>query len=466
MHSGTDILRNEIIELLNEINDELELITIKDFVNTKKNKRESLIGKKTKKCEMLQAKNFSLIYNSNNDNFKNQIIENCKNKHKLSKIDVINLKDKLVVTINDQNKNRFSKNTKMYDIEGIHPIITTDKVNNYLETDVNIDFSDKFIDQTILVNFDLKLFIESKYFNSSSLIKTFELYILNIIKSIDILIPSEYMLSSLLFFLIVNASKQIKNKRFIIIGLDSKIEEQYEELKFHYRIDTCFLYDDNVFIFEYKFRSDRDSLVINKAEETIRDRYYGIRLLNFLEKKNISGINKLINVGISYATGSNTSCSVTVNETILNYFFLKTERDRLKVFYNNKILEKSALVKYRFLKAKDIKLLPDVFIYDKIIKEYSIFVILLAKKLDGFVLIKNNTFFYFQLNNVIYMQHCIKTFKPKYICIHYNPEEMKNNNIVEELKLLYVLKNVSNFKQFNDSNLLPPSGVFELKSQS
>ena len=454
---------DEIIKMLTQLNYD-DIISIKNFVFSKQKSNSVLISKKKQKCEMIQAKNFSLVYDLSDDDTKKKIVDVCKSKHEQSEINITNTSDKLVVTINGLNKSRFSKNTKNYDVEGIHPFITTEKIEkSIIPSEVNIEFNDDFVDKVNVVNFNFKNFIEATFY-SDSLVKMFELYILNILRSVKILIPSEYMLSALLFYLIVGASKQIKHKRFLIVGLDSKIEESFRNTNFHYRVDTCFLCDNNLFIFEYKFRSDRLNAV-RSAEETINDRCYGIRLLNYLQNNNIQDVNKIINVGIAYASGNDISCSVTINSIIINDFYIKNEKLRLAQFYNSKILEKSSIVKYRFIKEKDIKLLPETFCHREIINKYKIFVVLLAKKLDGFVLIKNSTFYYFKLNNVIYMEHCLNTLKPNYVCIHYNYDEMvEDSNIMNELKKSYTLTQFEGLKQFNDPLLPPVTGIFKLNT--
>ena len=339
---------DEIIKMLTQLNYD-DIISIKNFVFSKQKSNSVLISKKKQKCEMIQAKNFSLVYDLSDDDTKKKIVDVCKSKHEQSEINITNTSDKLVVTINGLNKSIFSKNTKNYDVEGIHPFITTEKIEkSIIPSEVNIEFNDDFVDKVNVVNFNFKNFIEATFY-SDSLVKMFELYILNILRSVKILIPSEYMLSALLFYLIVGASKQIKHKRFLIVGLDSKIEESFRNTNFHYRVDTCFLCDNNLFIFEYKFRSDRLNAV-RSAEETINDRCYGIRLLNYLQNNNIQDVNKIINVGIAYASGNDISCSVTINSIIINDFYIKNEKLRLAQFYNSKILEKSSIVKKRIIK--------------------------------------------------------------------------------------------------------------------
>lgn len=133
----------------------------------------------------------------------------------------------------------------------------------------------------------------------------------NEIKNVDIVQHSEYLISCLFFNYLHKIGKETDWEKMKIFSIDTKMElyeidfRNKEKLK-AFRCDLVILYDDSLFIIEYKFRYDRKEL--DKGSQAvccIQKRDYINRTLLVLEKSYpdiYKKINKAHGVGIGYST--------------------------------------------------------------------------------------------------------------------------------------------------------------------
>ena len=237
---------NEMLKTLseNELNEVFNLVVCINDRKPKKNKKKQMHNNR------IQAKNFSLVYEKKILDTA-EVIGFYKKNHSNVNIELTETRDNIIVGVSGE-KQRFSKTTTKFNINDSKPVITTESVKSLsikAIDNLNSDSSDIVkIDRFVMGNFSIEQFIKSD--DPKSYIKTFELYVSSLLKSLKVIIPSEYMLSAILFCCIAQFS--IKDKDLHIIGIDSKIEENYKGNKFHFRCDTSFIYKKRLFIMEYK----------------------------------------------------------------------------------------------------------------------------------------------------------------------------------------------------------------------
>ena len=130
------------------------------------------------------------------------------------------------------------------------------------------------------------------------------------LQNIKICVYSEYVFSSIFFKYLMDACNKNKWKNPIIFSIDSKIEvissTLVKEKKINnIRCDLILIYDNKLFIFEYKYRYDRYNAQANDALKCIKDRSYEYYVTEHLQKYYKDIYNKieivvLVGMGYSY----------------------------------------------------------------------------------------------------------------------------------------------------------------------
>ena len=123
------------------------------------------------------------------------------------------------------------------------------------------------------------------------------------LQSTNIVVHSEYLLSSLVNSHLVSLGKQKKWENFKIFSIDSKIERVEGETLRNFRADTVVLFNDKLVVFEFKFRFDRIMKMGQRALKCLKERKYSDFIHYHLRRHYSSfytNINSILEIGMGY----------------------------------------------------------------------------------------------------------------------------------------------------------------------
>jgi hypothetical protein len=126
----------------------------------------------------------------------------------------------------------------------------------------------------------------------------------NSLSTIDVVVNSEYLLSSLFLGWVYKFGIVTKWEKIKIFSVDSKMEEIANNTLKNFRCDLLLSYEDVFFVIEFKYRYDRKNDQSKNALECIRGKDYVRRIKDYLKKNYLSlysKIKKISSIGIGYS---------------------------------------------------------------------------------------------------------------------------------------------------------------------
>jgi hypothetical protein len=269
-----------------------ELKKVRGVIQYQKKNKTKLKTNKT----VFDARNFEFSYPLQLDT--NKITENLKKKFPECLIEFTRDKNYQNFFIKSRKKKRITSMLH-YRINKKNPIIRTFSYDEIVKrTKIQKPESN-------IINTCLKSFLENPNENDCKVLESeFNLCITNT----KILIHSEYIIASIVFNYLCCIGVESSWKSLKLFSLDSKMDVYVqgitEEATQSFRCDLVLFYNNELFIFEYKYRYDRKNSQVDVAMKCIETKEYVYRVVEFLNKnyKNfIKDTSLITSVGIGYS---------------------------------------------------------------------------------------------------------------------------------------------------------------------